>query len=40
MLDNTQITYVSKQTIVLAQQETEKGGFPFSSIIVSQGGDL
>ncbi len=36
MLDTTQITYFSKQTIALAQQQVDRGGLPFSSIIVNQ----
>ncbi|UTW13081.1 nucleoside deaminase [Marinobacterium rhizophilum] len=39
MLDKKKITYFSKQTIGLAQQQVDMGGLPFSSIIVNQNGD-
>ncbi|MGF1694656.1 nucleoside deaminase [Vibrio lamellibrachiae] len=39
MLDTMKITYFAKQTVVLAQQQVEKGGLPFSSVIVNQQGD-
>lgn len=39
MLDTMKINYFAKQTISLAQQQVEKGGLPFSSIIVDQQGD-
>lgn len=39
MLDTMKINYFAKQTISLAQQQVEKGGLPFSSIIVNQQGD-
>lgn len=39
MLDTMKITDFSKQTIALAQQQVEKGGLPFSSVIVNQQGN-
>lgn len=39
MLDTNQIMYFSKQTIALAQQQVDKGGLPFSCVIVNQHGD-
>lgn len=39
MLDTEKVTYFAKQTIKLAQQQVEKGGLPFSSVIVNQQGD-
>ena len=39
MLDQQQLTYFAKQTIALAQQQVDKGGLPFSSIIVNREGD-
>jgi len=39
MLDTMKITYFARKTIALAQQQVEKGGLPFSSVIVNQQGD-
>lgn len=39
MLTKKQMTYFSKQTIALAQQQVDGGGLPFSSIIVNPHGD-
>ncbi|MBC3767069.1 nucleoside deaminase [Neptunicella marina] len=39
MLDAKQITFYSKQTIALAMQQADKGGLPFSSVIVDQQGN-
>lgn len=39
MLDTMKITYFAEQTIALAQQQVEKGGLPFSSVIVNGQGE-
>ncbi len=39
MLNSKQISDFVKQTVTLAQQHVDKGGLPFSAVIVNQDGD-